>query len=154
MSDRRPGGIDVPPPTSGITFPTKVDAWLLLVIVGAFVATLDSVYSAYRTDPAEARVALLISGATWALVTALCVPCDYTLAEDQLIVRGGILRYRIPYADITDIAPSREIWAAPAMSLQRVKISHGRFEAMLISPRERERFIAELEKRVQAARRV
>jgi hypothetical protein len=142
------------PPTSGITFPTKVDVWLLLVIAGALVATLASVYTAYRTDPAEARFALLIGGATWALVAALCVPCDYTLAEDRLIVRGGILRYRIPYADITDIAPSREIWSAPALSLQRVKISYGRFESVLISPRERERFIAELEKRVQAASRV
>ena len=73
------------PPTSGITFPTKVDAWLLLVIAGAFVATIASVYAAYRTDPAEARVALLVIGASWALVAALCVPCYYTLAEDQLI---------------------------------------------------------------------
>jgi hypothetical protein len=73
---------------------------------------------------------------------------------EQLVVRGGILRYRIPYADITDIAPSREIWAAPALSLQRVEISHGPGRFALVSPRERERFIAELEKRVQTASRV
>lgn len=154
MSDRRPGGIDVPPPTSDITFPTKVDAWLLLVIAGAFVATIASVYTAYRTDPAEARFALLVIGASWALIAALGFPCEYTLADDHLIVRSGLVRWRIPYADITDIAPSREIWAAPAMSLQRVKISYGRGQFALVSPRERERFIAELEKRVQAARRV
>ncbi len=29
------------PPTSGITFPTKVDAWLFLVIAGAVLAARE-----------------------------------------------------------------------------------------------------------------
>jgi hypothetical protein len=53
---------------------------------------------------------------------------------------------------ITDIAPSRSLWSAPAMSLRRVKVSYrGRF--MLVSPRERERFIAELTQQVERAKR-
>ena len=82
----------------------------------------------------------------------VCAPCRYTLAKDHLVVRTGIVRWRIAYTDVTDIAPSREIWAAPAMSLQRVKIRYGSGRSMLISPRERERFIAELGRRVQASK--
>ena len=41
MSDRRPDGIDAAPPTSGTTFPTKVDAWLLLGGAGAVPAARE-----------------------------------------------------------------------------------------------------------------
>lgn len=77
--------------------------------------------------------------------------CHYTLEADHLRVQSGVVRWRIPYADITDVQASRSPWAAPALSLRRVKISYrGRFQ--LVSPRERERFIDELRARVARAR--
>ena len=140
------------PATSTETFPTKIDAWLVLLVVAGFVAAFAGAAAMWRNYPAEAKFALWVMVSSWALIAVVCAPCRYTLDEDHLVVRSGIVRWRIAYTDVTDIAPSREIWAAPAMSLQRVKIRYGSGRSMLISPRERERFIAELGRRVQASK--
>jgi hypothetical protein len=42
-------------------------------------------------------------------------------------------------------------WLAPALSLQRVRIDHDR-RSMLVSPMQRDRFIAELTARAAATR--
>lgn len=88
-----------------------------------------------------------------ALVILLAgIPCQYTLADDRLLVRSGVVRWRIPYVQITDIEPSRSLWSAAAMSLPRVKVSYGgRF--IPVSPREREQFIAEPTQQIERAKR-
>jgi hypothetical protein len=134
------------------TFPTKVDAWLVVVLAAGIGASLYGAIEVVHTDPFRAAVRF---GATAVLVLVVFlagIPCQYTLADDHLLVRSGVVRWRIPYVQITDIAQSRSLWSAPAMSLRRVKVSYrGRF--MLVSPRERERFIAELTQQVERAKR-
>lgn len=133
------------------TFPTRVDAWLILAAAGGIVAALASGFAATKTNPDEAWFAFGFAGFLVLLTFLVGVPCRYTLADDHLLIQFGVVRQRIPYADITDVAPSRALWAAPAMSLRRVKVSfRGRFQ--LVSPRERERFIDELRARVGRAR--
>jgi membrane protein YdbS with pleckstrin-like domain len=107
------------------TFPTKIDAWLVLLVSAGVIAAFAGAAAAWQADPAEAKFALWVIVSSWMLVAVLGLPCRYTLTEDELVVRSGIVRWRIPYAEITAIAPSREVWAAPVMSLQRVKITHG-----------------------------
>jgi hypothetical protein len=57
----------------------------------------------------------------------------------------------VPLAKIRSVKPSWSLLAAPALSLRRVKITfdHG---SCLISPRDREGFIADLEARLKAHR--
>ena len=79
------------------------------------------------------------------------MPCRYTLEADHLLIRCGLIRQRIAYRDITAIAPSRSVLSAPALSLQRVKISYRHTSSQLVSPRERGIFIQMLQDRVRAA---
>ena len=133
------------------TFPTRVDAWIVLAAAGGFAAALAGGFAALETNPAEAPFALGFLGFLVLLTFLVGFPCRYTLTADHLLIQFGVVRQRIPYADITDVAPSHSLWAAPAMSLRRVEISYrGRFQ--LVSPRERERFIDELRARVARAR--
>lgn len=133
------------------TFPTRVDAWLALAAAGGFAATLAGGFTALATNPDEAVFAFGFAAFLVLLTFLVGFPCRYTLADDHLLIQCGVVRWRIPYADITDVAPSRSLWAAPAMSLRRVKVSfRGRFQ--LVSPKERERFIAELRARVERVR--
>lgn len=134
------------------TFPTKVDAWLVVVLAAGIGASLYGAIEVIHTDPSRAVVRFGATAALLLVVFLAGIPCQYTLADDHLLVRSGVVRWRVPYVQITDIAPSRSLWSAPAMSLRRVKVSYrGRF--MLVSPRERERFIAELTQRVERAKR-
>ena len=133
------------------TFPSRVDAWLVVVVAGGIVAALAGAVAALESSPAESLLGFGGTAFMLLVIVLVGVPCEYTLADDHLLIRSGIVRQRIHYADITDVAPSRSLWAAPAMSLRRVKVSFGgRFQ--LVSPRDRERFIAELRARVGQAR--
>lgn len=82
---------------------------------------------------------------------ATSFPCTYTLTDTHLVIRSGLFRQRIAYRDITAVAASGSVWAAPALSLRRVWIDFaGRFQ--LVSPREREEFITALRRRADDAR--
>jgi hypothetical protein len=133
------------------TFPTRVDAWLVVAAAGGIAAVLAGGLAAMETNPHEAWFAFGLAAFLVLLTLLVGLPCRYTLADDHLLIQSGVVRQRIPYADITDVAPSRSLWKAPAMSLRRVKVSYrGGFQ--LVSPRERERFIDELRARVERVR--
>lgn len=133
------------------TFPTKIDAWIVLAAAGGLAAALAGGFTALETNPDEAVFAFGLAAFLVLLTFLVGFPCRYTLTDDHLLIQFGVVRQRISYADITDVAPSRALWAAPAMSLRRVKVRYrGRFQ--LVSPKERERFIAELRARVERAR--
>lgn len=78
---------------------------------------------AYPTSPLErlvtAGVTLLVVGG----IGTLTFPCEFVIEADHLLVRSCVIRYRIPYRDITCVAPSSAPWSAPALSLRRVKVS-------------------------------
>ncbi len=133
------------------TFPTSVDAWIALAAAGGLAAALAGGFAALETSPAEAWFSFGLAGFMVLLTFLVGLPCRYTLADEHLLIQFGVARQRIAYADITGVAPSGALWAAPAMSLRRVKVSfRGRFQ--LVSPKERERFIAGLLARVERAR--
>ena len=136
---------------SDATYSSRIDAWLVALVAGTIGVVLASAVSSYPHSPSESLMALGVLAATLLVSGLVGYPCEYTLTEAQLVIRSGLVRQRIPYRDITAIEPSRSPWAAPALSLRRVKVSFsGRFQ--LVSPRARERFIDDLRRRVNAAK--
>lgn len=131
-----------------LTFRTKVDAWawpLLAIVVVAPFVTLAIGVGAVITRRHDAWV-FFAAGALLLGTLAIAWPVTYTLGDDQLVVRFGLARVRVPYATMTAITPSRNPLSAPAWSLDRLRIDHdGGF--LLISPRERDAFVAALRAR-------
>lgn len=78
-----------------------------------------------------------------ALLLLVAWPVHYTLDEHQLVIRFGMMRARIPYAEIQEVSPSRSLLAGPALSRDRLLIRHRGGEA-LISPRDQQGFLREL----------
>ena len=135
---------------SDVTYPSRIDAWLIVLIGGTICIVLTLALASYSHSPAESLLTLGVLAATLLFSTLIGYPCEYTLTDAQLVIRSGLVRQRIAYRDITAIEPSRSPWAAPALSLRRVKVSFsGRFQ--LVSPRARERFIDDLRRRVIGA---
>lgn len=138
--------------TNDVTYNSRIDTWFLaltgLVLSSLLIRGLISLR--FNTT-----YALMVLG-TFAFVVLIlllfCYPCRYTFKSDHLFVQSGALRLRVDYADITSVTPSRSLWSAPALSLERVRIDH-RGRHMLVSPMQRERFIEELQARAAAARR-
>ncbi len=132
------------------TYPSKVDIWLVTVLTVALLLPIVLSLLAFWNNPREALIMLATTAFTFCLCALLLIPCTYTLRDDHVLIRSGFIRYRIFYKDITSVEKSSSIWSAPALSLQRVKISLAhRF--YLISPKNREDFIQTLQKHISTA---
>ena len=62
----------------------------------------------------------------------------------QLVVRSGLFKWRISINEIWDITPTSDPIASPALSLDRLRITYGKNKSVLISPRDKDAFLAEI----------
>ena len=80
----------------------------------------------------------------------LIVATNYTLSVAALDVRCGPFVWRVPLREIRSITPTRNPLSSPALSLDRLRIAFGQSKSIMISPRDKERFLKELRNRVPA----
>lgn len=138
--------------TSNATwFPSKIDWWLALILVGAPLVSLVAGLGA----PDDARLvtfssALLIG----ALYLGLVFPMRYGVDDEHLTIRFGLVRKRIPLDDIREVRPTRNPLSSPALSLDRLRIDHGEgmFKSVMISPGDKQGFLSELAARANLRR--
>lgn len=132
-------------------YPTQVDLWLLLVVAaGMLVGTFAVIAAGVESGEWVAAGAFVF---VWALVLALAWPVEYVLSDEELVVRSGVIRWRVPLGEFVSISATRDPSSAPAWSLDRLKITYGK-KSIMISPARREEFLDDLEQRVQDARRM
>ena len=131
-------------------YPSKVDLWLAVLllampiaVVGAWVAALAS----GSTD--DVLAAVVASALVLGILLGLVYPMRYGLNDSHLIVRFGAVRTRIPLADITRVAPTRNPLASPALSMDRLSIvsGPGLTGTVMISPADRDRFLDDIASR-------
>ena len=131
-------------------FATRVDNWILAVLVGAAIMSVASALVSAGTDPRAAIISLLTIAAVFALVLALAVPTHYTIGASELLIRSGLLRRRIPLSAIERVYRTRNPLAAPAWSLDRLGIVYRREQRRslaLVSPKSQAEFLALLRER-------
>lgn len=129
---------------------SKVDIWLFVVLAFAALAAL---YSAAQTMAAGTTgsilVALLVAVVGVGLPLWLLFSTRYTLEATYLLAQSGPFKWVVPLADIKSITPSNNPLSSPALSLDRLRIDYGKGRMLLISPRDKEQFLQD----VEAARR-
>jgi hypothetical protein len=131
-------------------FRSKVDIWLVIVLVGMPVVVLEFVLDGIGlSDRAINVLALLIVVFVLGLVFWLFLTTRYTLTDAFLLIRCGPFSWAIAFDEITHIEPTRNPFSSPALSLDRLAIRYGGGE-LLISPADKERFMLDLKKRLKA----
>ena len=126
---------------------SEIDTWLLVVLLAAMaVMVVASIAVIAHWEPGSA-LALASTVGGIVLVAWMLLGTDYTIEPDRLVVRCGPLRWRIPLSDIHAVTPTHDAFSAPALSLDRLRIDYGRGRSVMISPRDRTRFIAALDAR-------
>jgi len=121
----------------------------LLLVLGACVFAIVSEWEE------EGREALFIVAPLLALsfgfIAWNVLSIKYVLTMDYLYVQGGPFRSRIPYGDITRVAPTRNVWVGYRLTtaFEAIEIFYRKslLGSVKITPRDPERFIAELQKR-------
>lgn len=125
-------------------FASKIDTWLAAVlIVSALISAAVGIalLASLHLGAALAGLALLLIGAVlplWILGST-----RYAVQATVLEVVSGPFRWRIPLREIRSVTPTHNPLSGPALSLDRLRIDYGR-RSMMISPRDKERFIKTL----------
>jgi ABC-type dipeptide/oligopeptide/nickel transport system permease component len=131
-----------------MTYRSRVDRWLLVAVLASAAGCLAAGVAAMLTSPSGtaslAAIFLLLVSAfpVWILGATY-----YVLAGEELQVRSGPFRWRIPIREIRAVTPTRNPLSSPALSLDRLRIEYGGSKWIMISPRDREGFLRELERR-------
>ena len=114
-----------------------------MLVMTPISAAMIGTYLLVEGRSADAMI-LFLTGALAALITiAFTLPCRYTVLEDTLSLRCGLICYQVPLADIQSVEPSRTIMSGPALSMNRVLIQTAKRQYIL-SPKERDAFIEDL----------
>lgn len=139
------------PQAVNIVSRSKIDLWLLGAIVLVPVLILefiagDSGVNQYRVDLLTLLIVIIVLGG----IGGLYATTHYTITSDMLLVRSGPFAWVIPLREITRIEPTRNPASSPAFSLDRLSIYYGLGNRLMISPTDKESFLATLRKRMQA----
>lgn len=129
---------------------SKIDAWLLAVLALAMAVSLVVTFMTFSAgSPVAWLVAAVTVGIGVGLPLWLLLSTRYTLEPRRLVVQSGPFKWHIAVADITSITPSSNPLSSPALSLDRLRIDYGRSRSLMISPRNKDQFVRDIE----AARR-
>jgi hypothetical protein len=96
-------------------------------------------------SPADWWMVLLLLGLGVGLPLWTMIATHYTLDSKLLIVQSGPFKWRVPIIDITTIAPTKSPISSPALSRDRLRIDYGRSKTLMISPRDKEKFLRDIE---------
>lgn len=127
------------------TFKSKIDAWLMALVLGA--AALPMAAGLWLLAHGTARGVWLLlgwGGLTSLLVAGLSFPLRYTLRADRLHIQSGWLKWEVPYRSLVRATPSRNPLSAPAWSLDRLRLDYAAGGFILLSPEDCAAFMQEL----------
>jgi hypothetical protein len=131
-------------------YSSRIDSWLAIMLVGAPMSVVAlGVFG--LTKSVGAGIITIITGLiVGGAIAALLIPCVYTLTDESLKIKSGIVEDVVPLRKIRGAEKSSAVWSAPALSLRRVKIIlvDG---SRLISPKDRDEFIRDLNARLANA---
>ncbi len=121
------------------TYPSKVDAWLVAVILATLVPTFTLLYN----EPSP--LFFLIGVFTLFVVGVLPFTIRYVIADGELIVKWGfVVSQRYDISAIRSIRHTHTALSAPAASLDRLEICFDH-DAIIVSPKREEDFISQLQ---------
>ncbi len=119
-------------------FKSKIDAWLLALLILSFLGGLIAVFLG---SAEEVWIALPILLLTFSFTFWFFVTTRYIVSDELLEVRSGPVSWSIPISEITSVEATRNPLSSPALSLDRLEIRYCG-KSILVSPLDKEGFRA------------
>jgi hypothetical protein len=117
-------------------FPSKKDIWLGLLFWATILICLIPLI--FEQD----IIAILILVPISLFLVWLWFTTGYLIEGEELIIKFGPIKKKIPISDITKIRKTRNPLSAPALSMDRLEILYGTYRYTLVSPQEKGRFVS------------
>ncbi len=132
-------------------YPAKIDWWLWPILIGSSLGLVVWGALVWESNRVEALILIGTGIFDGILFSALLYPCYYTIEESHVLIRSGIIKFRVAINTIQSVTPTWNPLSAPAPSLKRVEIRLKNGRICLVSPADRNGFIEELNRRIGLA---
>lgn len=131
-------------------FASKIDNWLLAIILtcASGCAYIAAKFLGEELTILHSLIAIFILFAGVVFPLWLLGSTRYYINEqkNQLIVTSGPFRWCINIESITSITETRNPISSPALSLDRLVISYGNRQQLMVSPKQKHEFLVALAK--------
>jgi uncharacterized membrane protein YdbT with pleckstrin-like domain len=93
-------------------YPSRIDSWLAIVLIGApLIVVATGVFT--LTSSLGAGIVTIITGLiVGGMIAALSLPCVYTLTDESLKIKSGMLEDEVPLRRIRRAEESSSLWRA------------------------------------------
>ena len=127
-------------------YPSKVSYGLLAIIFLIFFAPL--IPSFFNTEFNEKMIGTIgFLSLVFAFVLHLFLKTEYTIDKNKLKIKCGFFTYKpIEIKDIKEVSKTSNIISSPAPSFDRIEIKYGKFDTLIISPKDKSSFVKDLTK--------
>lgn len=124
-------------------FKSKVDRWIILVLISVVVIDVAVVGSVAVAggDPLTSTVTIVVCLAAIALIVSIMLGTYYAVDRDTLTIRSGPFRFKVPISQIKSVKASRSPLSSPAMSMDRILICYGKRRRIMVSPEDKSGFL-------------
>jgi hypothetical protein len=117
-------------------FKSKIDLWLVIFL--GIALGLPFFRALYSQAWGLAILMFLVNAFVWHVFSNTF----YSIENENLIIKSGFLvNIEIDIRNIKEISESNNILSSPALSLDRIEIGYNKFDTILISPKDKTRFI-------------
>ena len=131
-------------------FQTKVDWFFVVLYLLLGIRLLTPLASALLDGRAVAPGAVLFPVGVLGGLYYLAASTRYVLTDTQLLVKWGPFTSSIPIASIYKLRVTNTVLASPALSLDRIEVLARSGPYAVISPADKQGFVAALRQRVPA----
>jgi hypothetical protein len=128
------------------THKSAIDWWIQLLVVLPMLTGSVVIVMGLATAQDRLRTVGVLATAGYCLLLGLVIlPIVYVVGDHGLTIRAGLIRLRVPWDRLVDIAPSSSVTSSPAMSLKRLDVRYTKLDGtakhVLISPVDRPAFL-------------
>ncbi|MEM1143055.1 MAG: PH domain-containing protein [Pseudomonadota bacterium] len=124
-------------------FKSKIDAWLLAILVFSTGMLLYAVYAAAsQGGPGNIAVAIGLVTVGAGLPIWLFAGTKYVVTQDVLRIKSGPFSWTIELSTICSVVETRNPISSPALSLDRLEIKYADGRSVLVSPADKSGFRA------------
>lgn len=124
-------------------FKSKVDRWILVLILLVIVMQVVAITAAVREagEPGMITSLILVMIGVVALMAWLLLGTHYTVDRGYVRIVSGPFRWKVPIDAITSVRRTRNPLSSPALSLDRLSIRYGKRRRIMISPADQAGFL-------------
>ena len=125
---------------------SKVSYTLLIVVFIVFFGPLIPNYinDGFNSSIFLMTLALII---LFGLIVHMFFNTTYKIEKEKLHIKCGFFKYRpVNIREMKKVSTSSNVISSPAASFDRIEITYGKFEELIISPKYKTKFVEDLQK--------